>query len=65
MRGGKRSHRKKVIANLKKELDEREKIECWMMETIKHGGGYDDLLPIHYRQEDDLFSTKAALAKQD
>ena len=55
---------KDVIAELKKEVDEREKIECLMMETIKNGGGYEDLLPIHYRQENDLFSTKTALAKQ-
>jgi len=44
------------------EIREYEEVEAYILTTVKGGGRYDDILNIHYRQEDDLFSTKAELA---
>ena len=40
----------KQIEQLKKEIEEHEAVEAYMMKTIKEGGSYDDILRAHYRQ---------------
>ena len=37
------------IKQLKKEIEEHEAVEAYMMNVVKGGGGYDDLLRAHYR----------------
>ena len=53
---------KKKFDELLKEFEEYTMVKRWILTKVKGGGRYDDILPVHYRQEDDLFSTKAALA---
>ena len=36
---------------LKKEIVEYESVEQSLMKCVREGGGYDEMLPIHYRQE--------------
>ena len=44
------SEMQKQIEQLKKELEEYEAVEAYMMKTIKEGGSYDDILRAHYRE---------------
>jgi regulator of replication initiation timing len=39
------------IKKLKKEIVEYESVEQSLMKCVREGGGYDEMLPIHYRQE--------------
>tara|TARA_R110000824_G_scaffold5554_1_gene25658 strand:- start:463 stop:753 length:291 start_codon:yes stop_codon:yes gene_type:complete len=41
----------KKVEELKKEIDEYESVEQSLMKCVREGGGYDEMLPIHYRQE--------------
>ena len=40
-----------IINKLKEEIVEYESVEQSLMKCVREGGGYDEMLPIHYRQE--------------
>ena len=40
----------KEITELKKKIAEYEAVEQYIMETIRNGGEYDDILKAHYRE---------------